>query len=240
MTIDWWTLGLQTVNVVVLVWLLQRFFWRPVAAMIELRKTTAQAALAEAEATKAKAAATLAEIELTRAGIEKERNAVLSAAQDTAAQAGTKLLAEAEQAAAARECTAKLVIEKERQAEEAAWSERSSRLAIEIAGRLAARLDSAAVRDSFLGWLMKAVGDLPEAQRQVDSLEIICAKALDPAEEERVRGLINKAFSGNPIITFKSDPTLIAGLELQGPHLIIRNSWQADLEKILGDITHGS
>ena len=34
MTIDWWTLGIQAVNVVILVWLLGRFFWRPVAAMI--------------------------------------------------------------------------------------------------------------------------------------------------------------------------------------------------------------
>ena len=39
MTIDWWTLGFQTVNVAVLVWLLQRFFWRPVAAMIEQRRS---------------------------------------------------------------------------------------------------------------------------------------------------------------------------------------------------------
>jgi len=29
MTIDWWTLGIQTVNVVILIWLLERFFWRP-------------------------------------------------------------------------------------------------------------------------------------------------------------------------------------------------------------------
>ena len=35
MTIDWWTLGLQAVNVAVLIWLLGRFFWKPVAAMIE-------------------------------------------------------------------------------------------------------------------------------------------------------------------------------------------------------------
>ena len=34
MTIDWWTLGLQTVNVIALVWLLGRFFWRPLAGMI--------------------------------------------------------------------------------------------------------------------------------------------------------------------------------------------------------------
>ena len=38
MTIDWWTLGIQTVNVVILIWLLGRFFWRPVAAMIEQRR----------------------------------------------------------------------------------------------------------------------------------------------------------------------------------------------------------
>ena len=31
MTFDWWTLGLQTVNILILVWLLQRFFWTPIA-----------------------------------------------------------------------------------------------------------------------------------------------------------------------------------------------------------------
>ncbi|MDU1693666.1 MAG: ATPase, partial [Bradyrhizobium sp.] len=33
MTIDWWTVGLQAVNVTILVWLLARFFWRPVAGI---------------------------------------------------------------------------------------------------------------------------------------------------------------------------------------------------------------
>ena len=42
MTIDWWTLGIQTVNVIILIWLLGRFFWRPVAAMIEQRRAAAQ------------------------------------------------------------------------------------------------------------------------------------------------------------------------------------------------------
>ena len=68
MTIDWWTLGLQTVNVLILVWLLGRFFWRPVAAMIEQRRAAAQRMLAEAEAKRAQATAALAEIERTRAG----------------------------------------------------------------------------------------------------------------------------------------------------------------------------
>ena len=49
MTIHWWTLGIQAVNVVILIWLLGRFFWRPFATMIEQRRTAAQQILAEAE-----------------------------------------------------------------------------------------------------------------------------------------------------------------------------------------------
>ncbi len=239
MTIDWWTLGIQTVNVAILVWLLQRFFWRPVAAMIELRRTTVEAALADAEVTKAKAATALAETETTRAGFAKEREAILAAAHVAADQARTAVLAEAVQAAAALETAAKAAIEKERQAADGAWADRSSRLAVEIAGRLVERLDSAAVRAAFVDRLTKAVDDLPESQRQATGLEVVSASALDPQEQKRVSALIGKAFGGTPVITFQTDPALIAGLELHGPHLIVSNSWRADLKKILADLTHG-
>ena len=43
MTIDFWGLGLQAVNVLILVWLLSRVFWRPVAAAIAKRQETAGA-----------------------------------------------------------------------------------------------------------------------------------------------------------------------------------------------------
>ena len=41
MRIDWWTLGLQTFNVLVLVLILSRFLFRPVAAIIEERRVAA-------------------------------------------------------------------------------------------------------------------------------------------------------------------------------------------------------
>jgi F-type H+-transporting ATPase subunit b len=239
MTIDWWTLGIQTVNVAILVWLLQRFFWRPVAAMIESRRASTQAALADAETIRAKAESALKDIETTRAGFATEREAILTAAREAGTQARTKLLEDAAKAAAALETTAKTAIEKERQAAEAAWSDRSSHLAIDIAGRLASRLDGAAVRRSFLDWLIKAVGTLPDRDRQATSLEAISAAPLDPAEQAIASSLIGKAFGGDLAIEFKTDPTLIAGLELRGPHLMVSNSWRADLAKIRADLTHG-
>ena len=55
MHIDWWTLGLQTVNAVVLIWLLAHFLFRPVADAIAGRQKAAGQLLADAKAAKAAA-----------------------------------------------------------------------------------------------------------------------------------------------------------------------------------------
>src|SRR5215471_6750937 len=38
MHLDWWTIGLQTINFGILVWLLHRFLYKPVLTMIDARK----------------------------------------------------------------------------------------------------------------------------------------------------------------------------------------------------------
>jgi len=169
MTIDWWTLGIQTVNVVILVWLLQRFFWRPVAAIIEQRRTAARQMLAEADDKRRQAAAALAEVEHARAGIEQEHEAVLKAAEQEAEQARAKRLDDARAEADSLRAAAKSAIEADRQAAEKAWSERASRLAVAIAERLASRLDGPAVRAAFLDWLLKEIKRNPNSRRLVVS-----------------------------------------------------------------------
>ena len=243
MTIDWWTLGFQTVNVVILVWLLKRFFWRPIAAMIEQRRATAQRTLAEAEAARREAADALGEIERTRAGFAKERETILATAHEEAERARTARLDEAAKEVAVLEAAAKSAIEKEKEAVEKVWTERSSRLAVEIAERLVSRLDGPAVRATFLDWLLKEIRTLPDAARQAVAakgavLEAISATPLDPADQERYRELIGEAFGAHPQISFKTDPALVAGMELHGPHLVVNNSWRADLTKILADLSH--
>ena len=166
MTIDWWTLGLQAINVLVLVWLLGHFFWRPVATMIEQRRITAQKALADAEAKRTEAAAALADIERTRAGFAQERDAILKAAQETAEQAHAARLQEAAKEAASIDAAARAAIARDKDAAEKAWADRASRLALDIARRLAARLDGPAVQSTFLDWLLKEIRGLPPAARQ--------------------------------------------------------------------------
>ncbi len=241
MTIDWWTLGIQTVNILILVWLLGRFFWRPVAAMVEQRRSAAQASLKEAVASQAAAKAALDHIAKTRAGFTAERDAILKTAQEAAAKASEARLAEDSALAATREAAGKAAIAQERAQAEKAWAGNASSLATDIAGRLAARLDGTAVRAAFLDWLLQGIAAQPEATRQAAGaagLEATTATPLDAAEQVHCRAMIGKALGGEPAIIFKVDPTLIAGLELRGPHLAVGNSWRADLAAIQADLSH--
>jgi F-type H+-transporting ATPase subunit b len=241
MTIDWWTLGLQAVNVVVLIWLLGRFFWRPLAGMIEQRRAATQAMLAEAQGKQTEATTALAAIETTRAGFAQERDSILAAAHAAAEQTKVAQLKETAKEAAVLEAAAKATMEKEKNAAEKAWAGRSSALAVDIAKRLASRLDGPAVRATFLDWLLKAIHTLPDSSRQTaTTLDAVSATPLDLSEQERYRTQIAGAFEAHPQISFKVDKTLIAGLELNGPHFAVRNSWRADLEDILADLSHDS
>jgi F-type H+-transporting ATPase subunit b len=243
MTLSWWTLGIQTVNVVILIWLLGRFFWRPVAAMIEQRRVTAQHIVTEAEAKRSEATAALAEIERTRAGFVRERETILTQAHEAAERERATRLAEAEKEAQALEAAMKATIAREKQAVDKAWADRASRLAVDIAKRLAARLDGPAVRAAFLDWLVKEIQALPKPARQAAAaegvtLEATSATALPPADQDRYCEQIGAALGVHPQIVFKADSALIAGLELQGPHFMVSNSWRADLTKILSGLTH--
>ena len=55
MEIDWWTLAIQTVNFLVVVWLLSRFLYRPVRRMIEAREADDRKAAEDAAAKAAEA-----------------------------------------------------------------------------------------------------------------------------------------------------------------------------------------
>lgn len=243
MSIDWWTLGIQAVNVLVLVWLLARFFWKPVAAMIEQRRAAAQQMLADAQSQQQQAAAALADIERTRAGFAQEREAILAAARVDAEQARSTQLQQAALEAAAIAERAHIGLAKDRAAAEAAWQQRASQLAVDIASRLCEPLAGPATQTIFLERLLQQIAGLPEPERRAiaapgAALEAVSAAPLAEDAQTRLRQGLADALGGAAEITFVTDPALIAGLELRGTHLIVGNSWRADLQRIRTELAH--
>jgi len=244
MHIDWWTLGLEAVNVAVLIWLLGRFFWRPVAAIIEKRQAVAAAMLGEAEARRKELDDAEKKIADTRAGFAAEREAILATAREDGERQRAAALERARGEAAEIEEAARRAAEAAREEQEKAWADRSSRLAVEIAGRLSARLAGPAVLSCFLDWLLKTIADLPDAAR--DSVRagvpLAAVTASDPTPEEKkmIADAIVRAFGGSPVLSFETDPGLIAGIELRGPHFTLANSWRADLDRVRKELGRAS
>ena len=245
MQIDWTTLALQAVNIAILIWLLGRFFWRPVSEMIAQRQTLAGQNLAAAEAKRTEAELALADIARTRDGFAQERTAILDAAQKEATALQDAKRQETRTQVETMLAQFQAEQEKSRADAQAGWETNARDLALSIAGRLAARLSEPVVQDAFLSWLVAAIKELPDATRATVAagetpLDVVSAAALSPEAEAEATRQITAAFGGEIRLNFRVDPALIAGLELNAPHLVLRNSWQADLAQIAAGLTHAA
>jgi F-type H+-transporting ATPase subunit b len=243
MKIDFWTLGLQTLNILVLLGVLQYFFWKPAAAMIAQRKALADKIVTDRQALEQQAQAAVRETATTRAGFAAERTALLTAAQAEAARARDTLLTQARTEAAALQTAAQARVDATHQAALKSWSDRSSQLGVAIAGRLLARLPGEAAQAAFLDWLVQAVAALPDTARtalsdQAVGLTVVSPAPLTAAAQAQAASRLGAALGYQPRIAYVTDPALIAGLELHAPHLAVGNSWRADLAGILESLAH--
>jgi F-type H+-transporting ATPase subunit b len=243
MKIDFWTLGLQTLNILILLWVLQYFLWKPVAGMIAQRKALAGKTEADRVALEKRAAAAEADAARIRAGFAAERTALLTGAQAEAGRARDTVLAQARTDAAALQSAAEARVAAARDAARKSWSDRSNQFGLEIAKRLVARLPAEAVQAAFLEWLVEAITALPAKARtalaeQAVSLSVVSPAALTDAAQAQATSRIGAALGYQPQIAYSTDPALIAGLELHAPHLAISNSWRADLGGILESLDH--
>jgi F-type H+-transporting ATPase subunit b len=245
MHLDWWTLALQTVNVLVLIWILARFFFRPIADLIAKRQEEMNKLFADAEAAGKQAAAARNEAEKARGEIAAERDRLLAEAQKAAQAEKAKLLEQAAQDVAKLRRESEAAIARDRAAAEQQLIDHASTLSLDIARRLLARLPANLALEAFLAALCAEIGKLaPEARNGFDAaaasgrpIEVVTAAALSETETRAVREALSQAFGRDLPLSFRSDPSLLAGIELQGHNVILRNSWRADLDKIREELS---
>jgi F-type H+-transporting ATPase subunit b len=245
MTLDWWGLGLQAINVLILVWLLSRVFWRPVAGAITRRQEAAQAMLDEGKTAQAKADAALAEVVETRAGIAAERDAILVEAKAAADKVAKATLKDAQTKADSLIAAARTAIDRDRNTARKENATRAAELSVEIAARLLGRFNTPAVQATFLAQLVEAIAEMSASDRaaliaSADDIEIITATNPEDAESARIEQAVKDALDGTPSVRLVTDPDLIAGLELRSGHFVLHNSWRADLENILKEVENAA
>ena len=63
-------------------------------------------------------------------------------------------------------------------------------------------------------------------------IDVVTAVSLDAGQQTECRDLLMRQLGRAPALVFRTDPALVAGVELHTAGMLIRNSWQADLERI--------
>lgn len=223
MEFDWTTFFLEILNFLVLLWILQRFIYRPILNSLDQRQqrikdesARAEQLRDEAETLRHEYEARLTdwnqECELNRHQLEQElaqlRNAGLENLKKTLADEAAKSRARDEAAVTAHESALR------REARSAAYSQVSLMLQ---------RLASPELTHNIVGIFLEDLGDLPEIDQHAlrkaatmlitaSAVEIISAHPLNPADRSLLVDGLSTTARQDLRFAFKEDPSLIAGI----------------------------
>ncbi|MCB1906468.1 MAG: F0F1 ATP synthase subunit delta [Rhodocyclaceae bacterium] len=230
MELNWTTFVLQVVNFLVLVWLLKRFLYRPVMAVIARRQAAIDQSVADARAAEQRAGELRADYEARLAATDAAHAARLAElAEEIAAERRDRLArldAEMRAEGAKRAALA---------AREAAESERRAaaaahRQAVAFVARLLARLGDAHLDGRLLELLIEDLPALPP--QQIDGLRaaaatpaariaVSSARPLDTPPQRALEGALAKLLGRALPIDYDTDAALLGGLRVGiGPWLL--------------------
>ncbi len=230
MQFDWVTFGFQIVNVLVLLAILRRFLFRPVADMVARRQADITAAQDAADAARARAAELQADGRAAVQGATDARADLLAAAQAEATRQGAGLIADARVRAdaivqEARKDAARVIVDAQGDT-----LRRARDLAETIAARALSALPAPPTAEGFAHRLAQELAAMPGDRRGAmlggADLRLIAPARPAPGELAPLEPL------GLDRAPIDLDPALIAGLDLLSAAGRVRNSLAHDLDRI--------
>jgi len=247
MQFDVWTLILQVVNFLILIWILHRFLYKPVQAMIARRQQAIADDYAKAETKEREAVDAREQVERDRAELDRQRQTILDDAHRQAEQIRQEQLAKARAEIDELRDGAEDALAKEREAALQDMTQWAADTAIEMARRLLSDGTGAADAERFLDQAWDKLASLDDAERDelhtqlgaANRIEVATAPALPADAVERWRTKLTE-WAGGPVeVAFAADDTLIAGAELRFPHTVISYCWRDTLADARKELESG-
>ncbi|CAK0764227.1 F-type H+-transporting ATPase subunit b [Gammaproteobacteria bacterium] len=223
MLIDWFTVGAQLLNFLILVWLLKRFLYRPILDAIDAREKRIADELADADAKRADAKQERDTFQHKNEAFEQQRATLLSQATDAAATERQRLLDEARQAADALSAKRQKTLRNEAQSLRQAIGQRTRQEVFAIARKALADLASANLEERMAEAFLSRLRELGEPARNSlgESLRTASEPALvrsvfelPPVQRAAIQDALNRTFSADLALRFETAPDLIGGIEL--------------------------
>jgi F-type H+-transporting ATPase subunit b len=223
MLIDWFTVGAQALNFLILVWLLKRFLYKPILRAIDAREKRVAMELANADKKKAEAQKERDEFQHKNEELDQQRAALLSKATNEAQTERQRLLDEARKAAAVLSSKLQETSRNEEHALHQAVRRRTQQEVFAIARKALMDLATTSLEERlgevFTRRLREMDGEakagLAEALK-TGSAPALVRSAFDLPAEQRaaIQNALNETFSAEIRVRFETAPDLVSGIEL--------------------------
>ena len=238
MELNWTTFILELINFVVLIWILNRFLYRPVMNVIAQRKAAIQKTLSEAETTRSEAQALQSQYENRLTEWEQEREKARAQLRDEISAERNRLLdnlraeldQEREKAAAVEQRRLKDFAQ---EAEATAIAQGGA-----FASRLLSRLGGPELERKIIDMVRQDLPNLPHDQMQAIRaasatiglpMKITSAYPLDKDQRDVLCHACRTLAGRDVVCEFLEDRNLIAGLRMSFGSWVLRANVQDEM-----------
>jgi F-type H+-transporting ATPase subunit b len=223
MLIDWFTVGAQALNFIILVWLLKRFLYKPILNAVDAREKRIAAQLADADAKKAEAQKERDEFQHKSEEFDQQRAALLSKATDEANAERQRLLEDARKAADALSAKRQQALRRDADNLNQAIRRRTQQEVFAIARKALIDLATTSLEERigevFTRRLRAINGKAKEGLAEVlktasEPALVRTAFDLPAAQRAAIQNALNETFSAEVHVRFETAPDLVSGVEL--------------------------
>jgi F-type H+-transporting ATPase subunit b len=223
MLIDWFTVGAQVVNFLILVWLLKHFLYRPILDAIDARENKIAKALADADAKEVDAQKDRDEFRRKNEAFEQQRAALMNKATEEAKVERQRLLDEARKDADTLSAKRQDTLRNDAHNLNQAISRRTQQAVFAIARKALADLAATSLEERLADVFARRLREmddqskigLAEALKTASEPALVrSAFDLPAAQRTAIQKILNETFSADIPVRFESAPELISGIEL--------------------------
>ena len=248
MLIDWFTVGAQVLNFLILVWLMKRFLYKPILNAIDAREKRIAKELADADAKKAEAQKERDEFQKKNEEFDQQRAALLTEATDEATAERQRLFDEARKAADALSAKRQESLTNDARNLNQAITRRTQDEVFAIARKALTDLATTSLEERmsevFTRRLRESNGEtkhvLAEALKTAAEPALV-RSAFDLSADQRavIQKTLNEIVSAEVPVRFETAPDLVSGIELSTTGQKVAWSiadYLASLEKGVGEL----
>jgi F-type H+-transporting ATPase subunit b len=248
MLIDWFTVGAQALNFIILVWLLKRFLYKPILNAIDAREQRIAAELADAEAKRTEAQRQRDEFEHKNVEFDRQRASLLKKATNDATTERARLLENARQEAEALSAKRNQALQSAASTLNQAIASRTQQEVFAIARKALADLAEASLEECMSEVFVRRLRMMDAKTREGvrEALKSAATPAvvrsafdLAPAQRVAIQNVLNETMSAPVQVRFETAPSLVSGIELTtNEHKIAWSiaDYLASLEKHVEDV----